>query len=90
MKKKKLYIRLLLLVVAIYVVFTLVNQQITLNQYSKNAEELTAKIEEEKEYKEDLAKQKDNVTSMDFIEQMAREKFDMYYPNERVYIDRGM
>ena len=90
MKKKKIYIRLLLLVVAIYVVFTLVNQQITLNQYSKNAEELTAKIEEEKEYKEDLAKQKDNVTSMDFIEQMAREKFDMYYPNERVYIDRGM
>ena len=90
MKKKKLYIRLLLLVVAIYVVFTLVNQQITLNQYSKNAEELTSKIEEEKEYKEDLAKQKDNVTSMDFIEQMAREKFDMYYPNERVYIDRGM
>ena len=32
----------------------------------------------------------ENVDSKEFIEQMAREKLDMYYPNERVYVDNGM
>ena len=38
----------------------------------------------------DLNQQKDNVNSLDFIEEMAREKLDMYHPNERVYVDQGM
>ena len=90
MKKKKILKKLLIFVVGLYVVFTLANQQTTLNQYSANSDELMAKIEEEKEYKEELTTQKDNITSLEFIEKMAREKLDMYYPNERVYIDRGM
>ena len=38
----------------------------------------------------ELAKKKDDVNSLEFIEQTAREKLDMYYPNERVYVDKGM
>ena len=90
MKKNKIYKKLLILVIGIYVIFTLINQQKTLNQYSKNSQELSQKIEEEKENKEELAKRKEDVNSLEFIEQMAREKLDMYYPNERVYVDRGM
>ena len=90
MKKNKLYTKLLILVVAAYVIFTLAGQQATLNEYAKNKNELNAQIEEEKEYKDELIAKKNNVSSLDFIEQMAREKLDMYYPNERVYIDRGM
>ena len=41
-------------------------------------------------YLMELAKKKEAVNSLDFIEQMAREKLDMYYPNERVYLDSGM
>ncbi len=89
-KTKKIYIKLLILAIAIYVIFTLFNQQQTLNQYSQESKELSAKIEEQKEYKEQLAKKKEDVTSLDFIEQKAREMLDMYYPNERVYIDGGM
>lgn len=89
-KNKKIYKKLLILGISIYVVFTLVNQQQTLNQYTANSNELQAQIEEQKEYKEQLAKKKDDVTSLDYIEQTAREKLDMYYPNERVYLDRGM
>ena len=89
-KNQKIYKKLLILAIIIYVIFTLVNQQKTLNQYSSNSKELTAQIEEQQEYKEELAKKKDNVTSLDYIEQTAREKLDMYYPNERVYLDRGM
>ena len=76
--------------IAIYVIFTLMNQQKALNQYTQDSNELASQIEEQKEYKEDLAQKKDDVTSLDFIEQMAREKLDMYYPNEKIYEDRGM
>lgn len=89
-KNHKIYKRLLILGVGIYVVFTLVSQQKTLNQYTANSKELQAQIDEQKEYKEQLAKKKDDVTSLDYVEQTAREKLDMYYPNERVYLDRGM
>ena len=90
MKKSNIYKKLLILAVAVYVIFTLINQQKTLNQYDKDNNELISQIKDEKEYKEELSKKKDDVTSMDFIEQTAREKLDMYYPNEKVYVDRGM
>lgn len=87
---KKIYKKVIIFVIAGYTLFTLYNQQITLNQYSKQSEELNEKIAEETKVNEDLNKQKDNVNSSEFIEQTAREKLDMYYPNERVYIDEGM
>ena len=89
-KNRNIYKKILILIIAIYAIFTLVNQQKTLNQYSKNSEELTVQINEQKTYNEELAKQKENVNSEEFIEQMAREKLDMYYPNEKVYVDNGM
>lgn len=92
MKKNKLLKRILILIliIAVYAVFTLVNQQKTLNEYGKNSEELNTQIAEAKEKKEKLTEQKDNVNSLEFIEQTAREKLDMYYPNEKVYVDQGM
>ena len=90
MKKNKLLKRILILIIAVYTVFTLVNQQKTLNEYGKNSEELNTQIAEAKEKKEKLTEQKDNVNSLEFIEQTAREKLDMYYPNEKVYVDQGM
>ena len=90
MKKKKLLKRLIILLISIYVIFTLVNQQKTLNQYSQNSEELNTKIAEAEEEKEELTKQKDNVDSLEFIEKTARDMLDMYYPNERVYINQGI
>ena len=89
-KNQKVYKGLFLLGITVYVFFTLVNQQKTLNQYNQDSNELASQIEEEKEYKEELAKKKEDVNSLDFIEQTAREKLDMYFPNERIYVDRGM
>ena len=88
-KTKKIYFAILILIVGCYVVFTIVNQQQTLNQYSKDSEELSQQIAEQNEYKEKLLAEKENVDSLDFIEQNAREKLDMYYPNERVYVDQA-
>ena len=89
-KNTKIYRNILILIIGVYVVLTLFNQQKILNQYSQDNKELAQKIEQEKETKEELAKKKEDVNSLDFIEQTAREKLDMYLPNERVYIDQGM
>ena len=87
---KKIYKKLLISAIAVYVIFTLFNQQQTLNQYTQESKELEAQIEEQKENKEELAKKKEDVSSLDFIEQKAREMLDMYYPNERIYINGGI
>ncbi len=87
---KKLYKKLLIIAIAIYAVITLINQQSALNQYAKDKESLAAELQEEKEYKEQLAREKDEVNSLEFIENTAREKLDMYLPNERVYVDAGL
>ena len=89
-KNKKILRNLLIIAIIIYVAFVLIDQQKTLNEYSKNTEELNQQIASEKQTNEDLNQQKDNVNSLEFIEEMAREKLDMYYPNERVYVDQGM
>lgn len=90
MRKHKIWKKLFFVVIAIYIVFIFANQQKTLNQYIQTSNELKDQIEEQKSYKEELAKQKEDITSLDFVEKAAREKLDMYYPNERVYIDTGM
>ena len=90
MKKKKIFRKIIILLIAIYFIFTLINQQKTLNQYSKNSQELNIQIADAEEEKEELTKQKDNVDSLKFIEKTARDMLDMYYPNERVYINQGI
>lgn len=89
-KYSKLVKRFFIGIIGIYVVFTLVNQQKTLNQYNNESEELAQEIQEQKDYNSELSKQQEDVNSLEFIEQTAREKLDMYYPNERVYVDNGM
>ena len=89
MKRKLITVLLFVLVIA-YTIVTLINQQITLNRYSEDQAKLNLQIEEESAHKEELVATKNNVNSEEFIEQMAREKLDMYLPTERVYIDAGM
>ena len=90
MKKKKIFRKIIIWLIAIYFIFRLINQQKTLNQYSKNSQELNIQIADAEEEKEELTKQKDNVDSLEFIEKTARDMLDMYYPNERVYINQGI
>lgn len=87
---KKIYRNILLIIVGVYFIFTLISQQQTLNEYSNNKKEISKQIERQEQYKAELAKQKEDVNSLEFIEQTAKEKLDMYYPNEKVYIDKGM
>ena len=73
MKKfKKIAKFIILTILIIYVSLTFINQQKTLNQYTKNYEDLTSQIEKQKEYNEQLSKKKEDIESNDFIEDMAR------------------
>ncbi len=79
--------RLLLVVIAIYVVYTFLSQQKSLNMYNADAKRYLEQIAQEEEKKEELNQTKANINSKDYIEEIARDKLNMYLPNEKVYID---
>ena len=90
MKNKKigkLLKRLVIIFFITYFIYTILMQQKTLNSYSAQGEELNNQIDMAQDENEELKEMKENINSDEYIEQIAREKLDMYYPNERVYID---
>lgn len=86
---KKLYKRLLILVFMVYVIYTFVMQQQTLNAYKAEENKYQQEIQKAQTEQEKLIATKQNINSNEYIEQIAREKLDMYLPNERVYINIG-
>ena len=61
----------------------------TLNSYKKSYAYYQTQLDNQNKYKEELTEIKNNINSPEYIEKIAREKLDMYLPNERVYIDIG-
>ena len=86
-KENSIFKKIFIIGLIIYAAVIFINQQKTLNSYYNEKEYLSKKIEEKKEDNKTLISTKENVNSSDYIEKMAREKLDMYLPNERVYID---
>lgn len=87
--KGKILKLLLICLFIIYASYIFIKQQITFTSYSKEKEYITSQINKQQEYKDTLLATKENVNSKEYIEQIAREKLNMYFPNERVYIDVG-
>ena len=88
MKNKKInFKRIILIAILIYVVYTFFAQQKELNAYRADSKRYTEQIVAEEEKKEQLLETKANINSKEFIEEVARERLDMYLPNEKVYID---
>ena len=90
MKKKfsshKIYI-LFLIIFILYASSILIKQQLKLNSYEKQKEFYQAELNDNKDKNKELLTMKENVNSPEYIEEIARDKLDMYLPNERVYID---
>lgn len=90
MKNKKirnLLKKILIIAFILYFAYTLIKQQQTLNSYANQKAKYNEDIEVAQDEQKELQKMKDNINSDEYIEQIAREKLGMYYPNERVYID---
>ena len=88
-KNKKFLKKVIVISIAIYVIYTLIAQQKTLNAYSNEKEKYQEQISKEKEDTNNLKEMEENVTSPEYIENIAREKLGMYLPNEKVFIDIG-
>lgn len=87
MKITKLIKKGFLVLIILYVSITFINQQKSINAYNNEQENLKNKIKDQKEYNQSLLATKENISSPEYIEELAREKLDMYLPNEKVYID---
>ena len=86
-KMKNLLKKVLILILIIYFIYTIISQQKTLNAYAQEKESVNDQIDVAEETQAELTEMKENINSDEYIEQIAREKLEMYYPNERVYID---
>ena len=84
---KKIYRNIVIAVFAIYFLVTLVSQQKKIDQYKSEAQTYTVQLQEAQEKNDKLQETKSSANSTEYIEEVAREKLDMYLPNERVYID---
>ena len=85
---KKLLKILAIIVISVYFIATLINQQKILNLYANSKQTLEDKIEKEQEYSEELAITKQNINSNEYVEEIARRELSMNYPNETLYISR--
>lgn len=88
MKNKNIILKkIIFIVISVYAIITFIKQQKILNSYKVQAANLKTQIAEATEYQDKLNKEKENINSNEYIESVAREKLDMYLPNERVYVD---
>lgn len=82
----KLY-KMLVICVIIYAIYIFNLQQEKLNTFAKDKQYYESQIEDLQAKNEELLETKENVNSPEYIEKIAREKLEMYLPNERVYVD---
>ncbi len=86
---KKLLKKVAIITFMFYFSVTVYKQQKELNSYRQSISTVEEQIKEQTEYKESLISEKENSTSLEYIEEIARTKLNMYMPNEKVYIDVG-
>jgi cell division protein FtsL len=86
-RNKKILKVIIILFVLSYFIYVLIKQQTTLNSYQTEQDYVSSQIQDQQEYKNELADMEANINSDEYIEQIARDKLDMYLPNERVYVD---
>ena len=79
--------KIIFIAILIYAIITVIKQQKILNTYAAQSANLDTQIAEAKEEQQKLNEEKESVNSSEYIEGVAREKLDMYLPNERVYVD---
>lgn len=88
-KSNKIYKKIFIITILVYVVCIFIGQEKTLISYRKSQKDYENQISAKTAEQQELNATKSNITSKEYIEEVAREKLDMYLPNERVYVDKG-
>ena len=86
LNSKKLY-RIILIVFLVYCITIIVKQQTKLNSYVAESKYYETQIDSLNEEKKQLLETQESVNSPEYIENMAREKLEMYLPNEQIFVD---
>lgn len=86
-KKNNVLKKVAFLAIFVYLLYIFIHQQKVLNSYKDSQNYYRGQIEEKVAYRDRLYETKKDINSEKYIEEMAREKLDMYLPNEMVFID---
>lgn len=89
-KKKKKNVSIVHIMTILFIVyfgFTFFNQQLKLNKYNSQIEMYEKEIESKQNLIEYYKSRKENITTDEYIESVAREKLGLVKPYEKVYID---
>ncbi len=84
---KKLFMTIILIIVLSYGLYVYISQEKLLKNYNSEITEYKEKIESAQIKKNELEKTMQDLNSVNLIEETAREKLDMYLPDEKVFID---
>ena len=84
--KKIIFIVLLVLTVALIGYVFIMHHQM-LDTYADDKKSLNNQIEAATIKQQELKDELNSINSLNTIESIARDTLDMYFPNERVYID---
>ena len=84
--KKIIFIVLLVVTIALIGYVFMMHHQM-LNTYADDKKSLNNQIESATLKQQELKEELNSINSLNTIESIARDKLDMYFPNERVYID---
>ena len=79
--------KLLIILFLIYVIIHLYDLYQKIDSYKSDISYYETKIEELKKKQVELELVQNNVNSPEYIEKKARENLDMYYSNEKVFVD---
>ena len=86
--KKGINIKKVIFVLFIfYFVYTICDQQIKINKYNSQITMYNKDIESKKELTQYYEEKKADVSSDEYIEQVAREKLGLVKPYEKIFVD---
>lgn len=87
---KRLGKTVLITALLLYTCFVLISQEATFYQYEEEMKHYDRLLEEEMLKKEQLQYTKTQISSKEYIEQIAREKLGYVMPNELVFVDANL
>ena len=84
---KKLITLIIIVTSIILFLITFINQEKMSKKYDEESSQYTQQIENAQPAQNKLKSTSSSLNTLNYIEDTARNKLDMYLPNERVYVD---
>lgn len=87
MIKKNNHLKLVFLLFCVYFIYTMFSQQVQIDKYNSQIEMYNADIDGKYKLVNYYKEQKQNIESMEYIEQVARDTLGYIKPYEKIFVD---